>query len=138
MSTRLVKSYPLDSALTEGKGARMTDQPIEEITQALHTLYARLDTLASINTANILLPGGPQAQYHELMEEAYAALGKVETVIDELERELEFQHKRLDEARDAALAEATHPEQEKQSKQPFGVDAADLSERVHEDWANEE
>ena len=85
--------------------------PTEEIIQALQTVYARLVTLNSITAANILIPGGPQERYHALIEEAYAALGKIENEIDALRAELEYQHQRLDEARDAALAEMT-PEQE--------------------------
>ena len=71
-----------------------------------NTLYTRLDTLRSLNEANLLIPGGPQEYYHELVEEAYALLGKIETEVDALREELEYQHQRLDSARDAALAEA--------------------------------
>ncbi len=49
--------------------------------------------------------------YHQLVEEAYAALGLIETQVDELRAELEYQHRRLDEARDAAFAEATRREE---------------------------
>ncbi len=79
----------------------------DDIEAALAGIRSRLDTLASINTANILVPGGPQERYHTIVEEAYAVLGLIETQIDELRTELEYQHKRLDEARDQALAEAT-------------------------------
>ncbi len=41
-----------------------------------------------------------------LATHTYAALGLIETQIDELRAELEYQHQRLDEARDAAFAEA--------------------------------
>jgi len=81
--------------------------PDNEIAAALAGIRNRLDTLASINTENILIPGGPQERYHQIVEEAYTALGFVETQVDELRSELEYQHKRLDEARDAALAQAT-------------------------------
>jgi hypothetical protein len=83
-----------------------TDSPDDEISAALAGIRSRLDTLASINAENILIPGGPQEQYHQLVEEAYVALGLIETQVDELRAELEFQHKRLDEAREAAFAEA--------------------------------
>jgi len=83
----------------------------EGISAALAGLRNRLDTLASINTENILIPGGPQDRYHQIVEEAYVALGLIETQVDELRAELEYQHKRLDEARDAALAEATHQQE---------------------------
>ncbi len=77
-----------------------------EIAAALQGIRSRLDTLASINAGNILIPGGPQEHYHQIVEEAYAALGLLETQVDELRAELEFQHLRIDEVRDAALAEA--------------------------------
>jgi hypothetical protein len=83
-----------------------------EIAAALAGIRNRLDTLASINTENILIPDGPQARYHAIIEEAYTALGLIETQVDELRSELEYQHKRLDEARDAALAEATQEHEE--------------------------
>jgi len=62
--------------------------------------------LASINAENMFIPDGPQEHYHQIVEEAYVALGLIETQVDELRAELEYQHTRLDEARDAALAEA--------------------------------
>ena len=77
-----------------------------EITTALQGIRHRLDTLASITPENILIPGGPQEHYHQLVEEAYAALGLIETEVDALRAELAYQHTRLDEARDAALAQA--------------------------------
>jgi hypothetical protein len=80
---------------------------LDDLYAALQVIYARLDTLASINAANILVPSGPQARYHEVVEEAGTALGKVETIVDELREALEYEHRRLDEARDAALKEAT-------------------------------
>jgi len=77
-----------------------------EIAAAIQGIRSRLNTLASVTAENILIPGGPQERYHAIIEEAYAALGLVETQIDELRAELEYQHARLDEARDAALAQA--------------------------------
>lgn len=76
----------------------------EEIAAALQDIRNRLDTLASISAENIVIPGGPQEHYHQIIEEAYVALGLVETEVDALRAELEYQHTRLDEARDAALA----------------------------------
>lgn len=40
----------------------MSDQ--DDISTALVGLRSRLDSLASINEANILVPVGPQARYH--------------------------------------------------------------------------
>lgn len=62
-----------------------------------------LTRLPSINEANILIPGGPQSRYHAIVEEAYAALGLIETYIEELRTELEYQHKRLDDIRDTMV-----------------------------------
>jgi hypothetical protein len=78
----------------------------DDIVNALHTIYDRLDTLSSIMPSQILTPGSPQDRYHEIVEETYAALGRLETEIDALREELEYQHKRLDAARDVALEEA--------------------------------
>jgi hypothetical protein len=89
----------------------MKSTPDDEIVTALQGIRNRLDTLASINTENILIPGGPQERYHQLVEEVYAALGLIETQVDELRAELEYHHKRLDEARDAAFAEAIQGQQ---------------------------
>jgi hypothetical protein len=82
----------------------MKNTPDDEISAALHGVRNRLDTLASINADNIFIPGGPQERYHQIVEESYVALGLIETQVDELRTELEYQHKRIDEARDAALA----------------------------------
>ncbi len=76
----------------------------DDITVAIAGIRSRLDQLASINADNILIPGGPQSRYHAIVEEAYAALGLIETQIEGLHTELEYQHRRLDEIRDAALA----------------------------------
>lgn len=79
--------------------------PERDIAAALAGLRNHLDTLASITAENILVPGGPHERYHQLVEEAYVALGLIETQVDELRAELEYQHKRLDKARAAAFAE---------------------------------
>ena len=84
----------------------MNDQ--NDIRAALAGIRSRLDTLASINEDNTRISGGPQVRYHAILEEAYAALGLIETQIDELRTELEYQHKRLDELRDTALANERH------------------------------
>jgi hypothetical protein len=83
----------------------MEHKPSEnEIAAAFQGLRNRLDTLASITTENILIPGGPQERYHQIVEEAYSVLGLIETEVDALRTELEYQHRRLDEVRDAGLA----------------------------------
>ena len=55
-------------------------------------------------------------------------LGLLETQVDELRTELEYQQRRLDEMRDAALAK----------EKEWGVDAEEARRQAHEDWANEE
>ena len=69
----------------------------DEICAALHIVYARLDTLARFTSAHSPLLGGSQAAYHEIVEDAYAALSRVATAVDALGTELEYQHQRLDE-----------------------------------------
>lgn len=76
----------------------------DDLYSALQILYARLGALASINNADIL---NLQTRYHEIVEDAGAALGKVETMVDALRAEFEYQHRRMDEARDATFREAT-------------------------------
>ena len=107
-----------------------TDQH-NEISAAIEGLRTRLDTLASITADNILIPGGPQERYHQIVEEAYVVLGLIETHIDELRTELEYQHKRLDDIRDAQLASTS---QEK----GLSVNPEGASRWAHEDWANDE
>ena len=87
----------------------MKNTPDDEIAAALQGIRSRLDMLASINADNILIPGGSQERYHYIIEEAYIALGLIETQVDELRAELEYQHKRLDGLRDAALSEGLTP-----------------------------
>jgi hypothetical protein len=82
-----------------------------EISAVLQGIRNRLDTLASVNADNILIPGGPQERYRQIVEEAYIALGLIETQVDELRAELEYQHKRLDKVRDAALAEIIYEQE---------------------------
>ena len=82
------------------------NDPDGDIATALQGIRSRLDTLASITPENILVRGGPQERYHQLVEEAYTVLGLIETQVDTLRSELEYQHRRLDEARDAAFAAA--------------------------------
>ncbi len=82
------------------------NDPDGDIVAALAGIRNRLDTLASITAENILIPGGPQERYHQLVEESYAAIGLIETQVDALRAELEYQHGRLDEARAAAFAKA--------------------------------
>jgi len=60
----------------------------------LQKLYARLETLRHLDIADLQLPG-QQKHYEQTLEDAYATLAEVETALDELGQELEFQHRRL-------------------------------------------
>ena len=71
-----------------------------------------------------------------------------------LRTELEYQHKRLDEERDAALAQSVResdesfhvpehdPHRDYVAKQPgksrVNIEAEDAKSQAHQDWANEE
>ena len=72
-------------------------EDIETLIEAVHTLYASLETLRNFEGPEFLLPGRIE-QYHSALEDAYAAYGKVETTIDELGQELECHHTRLEKA----------------------------------------
>ncbi len=68
----------------------------ETIIEALHTLYARLEPPLSMEGPEMLLPGRIES-YRSTLEDASAAYAKIETAVDELGQELEYQHTRLDE-----------------------------------------
>lgn len=53
----------------------MKNTPDGEIAEALQGIRTRLNTLASINAEHMLVPGGPQERSHQMVEEAYTALG---------------------------------------------------------------
>lgn len=79
----------------------------EDISSAIQGLHNRLDMLKSINEATVLVPGGPQERSHQIIEEAYVILGHIEIEVDALREELDYHHKRLENARDTVVAEAT-------------------------------
>ena len=87
----------------------MKNTPDDEIAAALQGVRCRLNTLACINAENIFIPGGPQIQYHQIVEEAYVARVLIETQVGELRTELEYQYKRIDEAQEGALPEGLTP-----------------------------
>jgi hypothetical protein len=77
---------------------RKTTMSKQEATiQAVHTLYARLETLRQMKVSDLLSPG-QQTTVEQTLEEAYAALAKIETELDELGETLEYHHARLGEA----------------------------------------
>ncbi|SRR5258708_9800676 len=107
----------------------MKNTPDNEIAAALAGIRNRLDTLASIK-ADDILPGEPQERYHQIVEEAYAALGLIETRVDELRTELEYQHKRLDEARDAALGKGATKQRSEEASVKKPPKTAPVEERL--------
>ena len=74
---------------------RKTTMRKQEATiQAVQTLYARLETLRHMKVSDLLSPG-QQTTVEQTLEEAYAALAKLETELDGLGETLEYQHARL-------------------------------------------
>ena len=69
---------------------------IETIIEALHGLYASLETLRSVEGPELLLPGKIES-CRSTLEDASTAYAKIETAVDEWGQELEYQHLRLDE-----------------------------------------
>ncbi len=69
---------------------------IEALLKTIRTFYAKLEQLRAMEGPELLL-AGRTATYRETLEDAYASFGRLETTVDELGAELEYQHKRLDE-----------------------------------------
>ena len=69
---------------------------IDELLEALRILYTSLEKLHQLEGPEFVLPGRVN-DYHNVLEDAYAAYGKIETRVDELGQELEAEHTRLDE-----------------------------------------
>ncbi len=70
---------------------------IDALIEALRTFYACLERLKTIEGSEFLVPGSVD-QYQSLLDDAYAAYSRVETTVEELGRELEYEHTRLDKA----------------------------------------
>ena len=77
----------------------MNERERETTIASLQKLSARLETLRHLEIADLQLPG-QQKLYEQTLEDAYAALAQVETALDKLGQELEYQHQRLGEMRD--------------------------------------
>ena len=69
---------------------------IEELLTIIRTFYAKLEQLRAMEGPEFLLPGRTEI-YQQALEDAYAAYGRLETTVDEIGTELEYQHQRLDE-----------------------------------------
>jgi hypothetical protein len=68
---------------------------IDELLESLRILYTSLEKLRQLEGPEFLLPGRVD-DYHSILEDAYAAYGKIETRTDELGQQLEAEHTRLD------------------------------------------
>lgn len=67
----------------------------DELLESFRILYASLEKLRLMEEPEFLLPGRVD-DYHSVLEDAYAAYGKIETRVDELGQQLEAEHARLD------------------------------------------
>jgi len=74
----------------------MNEIEVETTIATLRRLFVRLETLRPLEIADLQLPA-QQGHYEQTLEDAYAALAQMETMLDELGQELEYQHQRLGE-----------------------------------------
>lgn len=63
---------------------------IEALLNTIRTFYAKLEQLRAMEGPEFVLPGRIET-YRETLEDAYAAYGRLETTVDELGAELEYQ-----------------------------------------------
>jgi hypothetical protein len=82
----------------------MKEIEIEAIIEVLRTLSARLETLRHLDGVEVVHLH-QQKQYEQTLEDAYAAFAQLETKIDELGQELEYQHQRLGEVVERHIGE---------------------------------
>lgn len=68
---------------------------IDKLFEPCRTLYACLAKLRAMEGPEMLLPGRIET-YHSTLEDASAAYGRRETVVDEVGQQLEAEHIRLD------------------------------------------
>jgi hypothetical protein len=68
---------------------------VDELLESFRVLYASLEKLHQLEGPEFLLPGRIET-YHSILEEAYAAYGRIETRVDALGQQLEAEHTRLD------------------------------------------
>jgi hypothetical protein len=75
---------------------QMKEIEIETTIEVLRRLCARLETLRRLDSSEIVLLN-QHKQYEQTLDDAYAAFAQLETKVDELGQELEYQHQRLGE-----------------------------------------
>ncbi len=71
----------------------------EETITALHTLFAKIETLQQISIRDILKPD-VYSHYEQTLQEAYDALTTVEDALTSIGMKLEYEHFRLGAALD--------------------------------------
>ena len=69
---------------------------VDALIETLHVFYEKLEALRAMEGPELLLLGRTK-HYQSMLEDAYTAYSRVETTVDELGQELEYQHQRLDE-----------------------------------------
>jgi len=89
----------LSKGITSREARTMNEIERATTIVSLQKLSARLETLRHLEIADLQLPG-QQKRYEQTLEDAYAALAQVETALDKLGQELDYQHQRLGEVRD--------------------------------------
>jgi len=75
----------------------MDTQELEQLITDVQTVATSLAQLRRMDSATMQSPES-MAAYHHTLEAAYAAYGRIETVIDEIGEQLEAEHTRLDAA----------------------------------------
>ncbi len=103
----------------------------EEIQHAVAVLYDRLETLRSIQSADVFKPAGPQMHYHRLIEEASAAYRLLASELAALYQQVVSEHQRLDAARQEQLEKLTQEEEMSVELQP--VEEARTSDEYEEE-----
>jgi hypothetical protein len=68
---------------------------MDTLIQALRTVYTGLERLKNIAGPELQVPGSID-QYQSLLEDAYAAYDRMETIVEELGQALEYEHARLE------------------------------------------
>src|SRR5690349_10457162 len=90
----------------------------EETTVALHSLFAKIDTLKQIAIRDLFQPH-VYLQYERTIQEAYDALTKVEDALAALGMKLEYQHYRLGGELDELTPLMLHPVPEQIERYPY-------------------
>ena len=80
-----------------GEEDHMDTLELEQLITDVQTVATSLAHLRRLDSATMQSPESITV-YHQTLEAAYAAYGRIETVVDELGQQLETEHMRLDAA----------------------------------------